>query len=705
VTGTRIRIAAGIALLVGLVHARVLECGFISYDDEMFIYENPYVRAGLTPDSIRWAFTAHLVSDASPYLDYWQPVTVLSRLLDVEMFGLDPVGHHAVSLLLHALNAALLFLVLQDVTGATWRSAFAAALWGVHPLRVESVAWISDRKDLLAGLFWILGLAAYLRYTRLPSWPRYAAFLGLFVLGMMSKPVLMTLAFALLLLDAWPLGRLQGREWRRQLPRLVAEKIPLVLLSAGSIALTVLSQMRTLSLVSLRSHPLSTRVAYALVDYVRYTAKWFWPPPMALPQALPSNPWPPWLVAGAFALLAAASAAALLERRRRPYLLFGWLWFLGTMFPAMGLVQSGYHPLADRFTYIPHVGLALITAWTLGSVAASMPSARPWVRAAAAAVLAAFSIVTIGQIGYWRDSVTLFTHAVAVTSDNFKAHACLGHALAKLGRTAEAIPEYERSIAIKPDWADARNNLGNVLAAQGRLEEAMAQYRQAILHAPDDAQPHNNLGVVLARLGRTAEAKAAYEAALRIQPRFDEALYNLGRLEAAQGRTEAALQHLAAALERSPAMVAAHYARARILVGMGRLADAERHYRAAVQLQPSDPVAHNNLGRLLALQHREGEAMAEYSIALRLEPGQALAHVNAGRLLASQGRLDEAIGHYRQALRSAPGDAEAHLELAQALARAGREAEARAEHEEALRLDPKLDEARSALAAKSGDRH
>ena len=691
-------LAAVIALVVAGVHARVLECGFVSYDDQLFVYENPFVRAGLTLESVRWAFTAHLPGDASPHLDYWQPVTVLSRLIDVELFGLHPLGHHAVNLLLHSLNAALLFVVLERTTGATWRSAFAAALFGVHPLRVESVAWISERKDLLAGLFWMLSLVAYLRYARLPSRGRYAALVVLFALGLMSKPMLVTLPFVLLLLDYWPLSRLATDDWRRRLPALVAEKVPLFALAAASVVVTVLSQMQARTLVSLELQPLSSRVANALVDYVRYAAKLFWPLPLALPQPVPLRPWSPWLVAGAAALLALVSAAAAREARRRPFLLVGWFWFLGTLMPVIGLVQSGYQPLADRFTYIPHVGLALIVSWGVGSVAPPVPFVARSLATAAGALLVALSLVTIGHIRYWRDSVSLFEHAIEVTAQNYRAHMLLGLEMAKRGRPADAIAHYGRALEIKPDLPVVHNDLGNVMATQGRLDEAVGHYRQAILLAPTYAQAHNNVGLVLVRLGRYDAAEAEYAAALRIQPRYAEALYNLGRLDAVQGRVDAALKHLAAALEADPAMVAAHFARARVLVGLGRLDQAETHYRAAVQLQPSNPEAHNNLGRLLALQRREGEAMAEYSIALRLAPGHALAHLNVGRLLAAQGRLEEALGHYRQAVRSAPGSAEAHLELAGGLARLGREAEARAEYEEALRLDAGLDEARRALA-------
>jgi Flp pilus assembly protein TadD len=694
----RAAIAAVLGLAAAGVHLGALGCGFIAYDDDAYVYQNPHLRDGFAADSVRWAFTAHLTHDALPHLDYWQPLTVLSRLLDVELFGLDPRGHHATNLLLHGLNASLLFLVLEAMTGAGWRSAFVAAVFAMHPLRVESVVWVTERKDVLSGLFWMLTLAAYLRYVRRPRRPEYAALLAVFVLGLMAKPVLVTLPFVLLLLDCWPLRRL-SLEDGRSFARPIVEKLPLFLLAFASVAITVFSQARASILVTLGTQPFAVRAGNAVVDYVRYAAKLAWPPPMALPQPYPLEPWPPWMVAACAAALLLVSAAALRRIRPQPYLAVGWLWFVGTLMPVIGLVQSGAQPMADRFTYIPHIGLAIAVTWGLADAFARWPARAAWVAAAAVVVLAAFAATTVAQTRHWRDSASLFRHGVEATANNYAAHFNLGNALAGQGRHAEASAHYRETIAIKPDHARAHNNLANLIVAQGRTDEAIRHYEEALRLVPAYVDAHNNLGLLLFGRNENSEARRHYLEALRSRPRHVGALHNLGRLEAREARVPEALEVLAAAIDADPAFAPAYATRGTVLARAGRLGEAEADFRSALRLRPSDAESRNNLGRALALQGRADEAMIEYEAAAGIAPEHPLVHVNIGRLLLAQGRPGEALLRFQEALRLRPRDAEAHFELGQAMAHLGRGASACAEYQQALRLDPGMEEARSALRA------
>jgi tetratricopeptide (TPR) repeat protein len=679
------------------VHVGALRCGFIAYDDGPYVYENPHLRHGFTAESIRWALTAHLTHDALPNLDYWQPVTVFSRLLDVELYGLDPRGHHATNVLLHGLNAALLFLVLDAMTAARWRSAFAAALWAVHPLRVESVVWVTERKDVLSGLFWMLTMAAYVRYARRGRRADYALLVALFALGLMAKPVLVTLPFVLLLLDYWPLARVGPGRWDA-LRRLVAEKLPLLALSAASLAITVISHARWDFFHAMESRPASARVAGVIVEYARSAWRFAWPPPMALPQPYPP-PRSAWEIAACAGVILAVSSLALAQARRRPSLGVGWFWFLGTLLPAISLVQSAGQPLADRFAYIPHVGLSIAVVWGIAELVAAFPARERWAVPAALAALVVFGTMTVRQTRYWRDSETLFRHSASVTSGNYAAHFNLANALAAQRRVPEARAEYEATLAINPRYAAAHGNLANLLAASGRGEDAAAHYLEALRIAPDFADAHANLGLLLAARNDRAEARRHYQEALRLRPAQADTHYNLGRLDLAEGRLDDALREFGAAVEADPALARAYTARANILARAGRFADAETEYRSALRVDPADADARNNLGRVLSLQGRADEAMAEYEEAARRAPGHPLVQLNIGRLLLAAGRPAEALARYETAVRLDPRSADAHLERGLALAGLGRGAESCAEYREALRLDPALAEAREAMRA------
>ncbi len=542
----------------------VLGGGFVLYDDPDYVTKNEHVRAGVTLSGLAWAATSF---DASN----WHPLTWVSHMLDAAIHGGRPWGHHLTSLLLHVATAVLLFLVLEAATGRAEPSAWAAAMFGVHPAHVESVAWIAERKDVLSGLFFVLTLAAYVAHVRRPGRFTFAAVIGAFACGLLAKPMLVTLPFVLLLLDVWPLGRRPRETWRS----LVTEKAPLLALSAVSCALTLAAQSRGRTLPSLTHLSLGARLENALVALAAYLRIAVWPTNLACFYPYPAGGWPGSRVAVSAAVLLALTAGAVALRRRAPSLATGWAWYLGMLVPVAGIVQVGSQAMADRYTYLPFVGLFVAAAWLVPPRAPRTAWILAWI------AVAALIPVSRAQARVWRDSVTLFEHAARVTADNAFAAWSLGAALAAEGRTGEAIASYERSIRIDPGYAEAHNNLGILLAKQGRLDEAAARYREAIRRRPAYAQAHRNLGHALDRLGRTGEALAEYESAIRIDPGKAEAYDDAGGALIALGRPAEAVERLAAAIRLAPGNGRAHANLASALHELGRDAEAREEIRRA----------------------------------------------------------------------------------------------------------------------------
>jgi tetratricopeptide (TPR) repeat protein len=462
---TRI-VALALAALVAAAFAPAAQNGFVLLDDQTYIVANPHLRGGFTAEALRWAF-------GESYASNWSPLTWLSHLLDVRLFGLDPRPHHLESVLLHAANAVLLFLALRGLTGRLWASALAAALFGAHPLRVESVAWAAARKDLLAGLCWMLALGAWVRYARRPSAARYGAVLAALALGLMAKPTLVTLPFVLLLLDWWPLGRLRPRrDGSSRSARLVAEKIPLFLLAAASAALTWRAQASWGAMDYLGDLSLAERCANALVSYVAYLGTAVWPAGLAVYYPHPGHALGAARPVAAALLLLALSALALAGARRRPWLAAGWLWYLGTLVPMIGLVQVGAQARADRYTYLPLIGVALAAAWSLADVAGRRPRLRTAAAVLALAALCALAAASRAQTALWRDDRTLFGHAAAVTRGNWLAEMNLGAAFGAQGEHAAALEHFEAALRIRPDYPLAAENARRAreaLAGEGAL--------------------------------------------------------------------------------------------------------------------------------------------------------------------------------------------------------------------------------------------
>ena len=559
---------------------------FVNYDDDRYVTENPHVRNGLSWDTVSWAFTAEEQGN-------WHPLTWLSHLLDCQLFHQNATGHHFTSLLIHAANAVLLFLLLIYATGRVGSSLFVAALFALHPINVESVAWVAERKNVLSTFFFVAALIAYCWYARKSDWRRYLVFTGLFVCGLMSKPMVITLPFVLLLLDYWPLGRIQGFPAgvpsvpQAPLSRLLVEKLPLLVLSAASAAITMQVQQAGGATRSTAQFSLGIRLENAVVAYAMYLWKMVWPSHLAPLYPHPGDSLPAWQVAIS-ALVLLVVSVVVLRFRSRPYLLTGWLWFLGTLVPVIGLVQVGDQAMADRYAYIPLIGIFVMLAWGAADLADSRQIGLRARMIPAACVLLALAFVTHRQLGYWSNNYELWTHALAVTDRNFIAQNNLGGALLLLGKPDEAYAHFQAAAEINPNDPMSRSNLGAYLQEHGKLSEAMAQYDRTISLTSDPgllAATYSNRGTAYRKLGEDEKARESYDQALRLNPNQSNAYLGLGEL-----------------LEKQ-----------------NQLDDAIRNYSRSVELRPTT-TGFLVLGHALETEARRAEALAAYQSALKLSP-------------------------------------------------------------------------------------
>jgi protein O-mannosyl-transferase len=713
--GAKFRSPLVVCLLLALTtlaaYCRVWQLDFVNYDDPDYVTSNSHVLDGLSWSNVQWAFNSGHASN-------WHPLTWLSHMLDCQLFGKNAGAHHAVSLAFHVANTLLLFLVLRRMTGAHWRSAMVAALFGLHPLHVESVAWASERKDVLSTFFLLLCLGAYNYYveisegkrraatprksvspaeerphrtganprkvknkggtravavsapaslghsnSRMPGMFFYLLTLLLFALGLMSKPMLVTLPFLLLLLDWWPLGRLQGGPFRFQsgnLMRLLGEKVPFLALSLVSSIITIIVQRGSVS----TNVSLGARSANAIVAYGRYIGKMLWPAHLCVLYPHPGH-WPAWQVALSAGLLLGITIGLLWLARRWQFTLVGWLWFLGGLVPVIGIVQVGIQSMADRYMYVPVVGLFIALVWGVCELIPLRRWRTPVLLASLALPLVACGVFTFRQVGFWRDSLSLFQHAVAVVPRNYLAYHNIGFYLYGHGKTDEAMEYYQKALAINPNYEDSLNNMGYCLAARKKYAEAISYYERALRVRPNHAEVHNNLGNALAEMGRAQDAIQHYQLALKADPDHADAHNNLGIALAAQGNLDEAIHH----------------------------------FREALRLKPKYAGARSNLGNALAAKQDFQGAIREYEESLVLNPDDAQAHNNLGNVLSELRRFDEAIPHYLQALRFNTNNPEAHFNLGMAFVRQGKPNEARAQLAEALRLDPNYAAAKAQLDA------
>ena len=541
-------ICAVLAAAVFIVYGQVRHNGFVNYDDQTYITENSHINGGITIPSVIWAFTAF-------HFYMWHPLTSLSHMLDCQLFGLDPSWHHIVNLLFHTVNTLLLFWVLQRMTGAVWPSAFVAAVFGLHPLNVESVAWLAERKNVLCGFFWMLTIAAYVRYAERPGIGRYLLVVLAFCLGLMSKPMIVTLPFVLLLLDYWPLGQKGRSAWR-----LIGEKVPLFILSAIVSVITFFAQQNTAAVVRVGDLPVGFRIANTVVSYVIYIRKMIWPTGLAVFYPHPGNRLSMWQVLLSAVLLIVVSALViwlagfgkLTTSRRHKYLLVGWLWYLGTLVPVIGLVQVGEQALADRYAYISLIGLFIIIAWGLPELLERQRYRKIVLVASATVALLILSVCTYVQVRYWQDSITLFEHTLAVTKDNYGAHFGISKPLLEQGRVDEAIYHSREAIRILPDYADAHVSLGSALIGKGQFDEAVVHFTRALQIEPNCPQAHAGLGYVLGHRGMLDDSVKEYQLALQLLPDNPSFHNDFGVVLGQKGEFDHAVEHFTRALQIKP---------------------------------------------------------------------------------------------------------------------------------------------------------
>ena len=560
---------------------------FVNFDDDIYIIANAHVRAGLTWSTVKWSFTTFEQGN-------WGPLSWLSHALDCDLFGLNAAGHHLVSALLHVMSVAILFWLLWRATGSTWRSLMVAALFAVHPVNVESVAWAAERKSVLSMFFFLLALLAYGWYARQPSLRRYGGVFLLFLLALMSKPQVIAFPFLLLLWDYWPLGRMAvepapgGAPERPGAPRfsfsvLVLEKMPLILLSVTSAVVTVMAQRAGHALRTSSDYSLLNRIETAVISYVQYVGMAGWPSKLAAFYPHPTKLLPVWEVVVAVLALVSSTAIVVWQWRKRPYLAVGWLWFLGSMFPMIGLVQVGGHAMADRFAYIPFLGLFVMAVWTVADWAGRRQIPVAWVAVPATAVLIALGATTHRQIGFWRDTPTLWRRALAVTEDNFVAHTNLATFLDQQGQVEEAAVHLRAALAIWPGDLPAELSLGAYEQRHGNLPSAIERYRMVALHTDNldlRVPAYSNLGAAYRQLGNYADAKQCYEAALKLSPGYPMAMVGLGLVAQHDGDFAEAIQQLSNAMTAQPTDVG-YLLLAHALEQAGRSAEAQAARRQA----------------------------------------------------------------------------------------------------------------------------
>ena len=617
------KLIVSLALVVAIVAVfwQLKDCNFISYDDGLYVIENQEVNSGITLKGIAWSFTTFHAAN-------WHPLTWLSHMVDVELYGLNPVGHHFTNLILHIANTLLLFLLLARITKAFWPSAMLAALFALHPLRVESVAWVAERKDVLSAFFWLTTMWAYVWYVEGSSLKRYLLVMLSYALGLMAKPMLVTLPLVLLLLDWWPLGRFHlllrpgeshfatNLPWgtNKTFAGLILEKVPLLALAAISMVITILAQQQ--ALIPLERIPLQFRLANAIYSYAGYLGKMIWPGHLAIFYPHPGSGVSWWALTVACLVLVGCSSLAIFEARRRPYLAVGWFWYLVTLIPVIGLVQVGGQAMADRYTYIPLIGVFLMLVWGARELTANYPHQEVLMAVAAGIVLTFCGFVTWNQVGFWRNSISLFEHAIAVTDNNYLAYTKLGVAFATQGKADKAIIAYQKAMAINPNYAVPYNNLALIYVNRAKFDEAILLYQKALAINSKFADPYNNLGVIYLNQKKFNEAIALFQKAITINHNYAEPYHNLGLVYASQDKFDQAIPM----------------------------------FQQAINIQPHKAEPYSDLGLAYANLGEFDEAIPLFKKAIALKPNLAAPYNNLGMVYAGQGKTDEAISIFQEAI-------------------------------------------------------
>jgi tetratricopeptide (TPR) repeat protein len=667
---------------------QVNHCDFTGYDDDGYVAENSYVQDGITVKGIRWAFS-------TGYYGNWHPLTWISHMLDVQLFELNPQGHHLTNLLFHIANTLLLFVVFSRMTKALWQSAFVAALFALHPLHVESVAWVAERKDVFSTFFWMLTIGAYCSFVVRPALRRYLLVLLFFVLGLMAKPMLVTLPFVLLLLDFWPLnrfeqGKLTPKEWTgvnklgsgnkrkrkskekhlvKAAPKaeksadhryrwdlfypLLWEKIPLFSLAALSSIITYIVQEKGGAMLNLEAFPFSVRIGNAFVSYIIYIGKMVWPSNLAVFYPHPGL-WPYWQIIAAVLPLGAVTLIVIWTAKKYPYLITGWFWYLGTLVPVIGLVQVGEQARADRYTYIPLVGLFIIVAWGMPELLKGWRYRKETLFFSAGLALSCLFIVTWTQVGYWRNSLTLFEHTLKVTDRNIVAYNNRGSAYGRLGNHEQAIEDYNKAIEINPKYAVAYNNRAGSHWRRGNYKDAIEDYNKAIEFNPKYAEAYNNRAGAYGSLGDYRQAIEDSNKAIEINPKYAEAYNNRAGAYGSLGDYRRAIEDSNKAIEINPKYAEAYDNRGYAYGRLGNHKQAIEDHTKAIEINPKYAEAYNNRAGTYGDLGNYRQAIEDYSKAIEINPKYAVAYSNRGSAYGSLGNQRQAIEDYSKAIEINP---------------------------------------------------
>lgn len=634
------------------IYWQVRTFDFISFDDYMYVRDNPHVRQGITLENIRWAFT-------SVYAGNWHPLTWLSHMTDVEIFGLNAGMHHLTNVIFHIVNTLMLFYCLRRMTGNVWNSAAVAMLFGLHPLHVESVAWIAERKDVLSAFFWMLTILFYTRYVEHRSAGRYLIIVICYIFGLMTKPMLVTLPFVLLLLDIWPLKRpelittaehMQPHEWWSGLLALIHEKVPLFFLAGAAIIVTILAQKNVGSISNLESIPLYIRVENATISYMAYLVKMIWPIHLAL-----FYPYPRMVnlykVITACVLLIGITWMVVLNISRFPFLFVGWFWYLGTLAPVIGIIQVGSQSMADRYTYVPLIGIFILIVWGLSKLLGQLRSARYILAGIYCAIVPVIMWFTWLQTGYWASNISVFSHAVDVTNDNYLAHNSLGVALCEHGEFDAGIKHYMEALRVYPEHVQAHNNLGAALVEEGKYKDSIGHFRKALQIDPGFVSAHYNLGIAYYAIGKLDEAIKQYQEVLRLVPQYPEASLKMATAITKQRKINDAIARLNDALKINPQDYTILCKVAELYNDEGNTKEAINHYESALSVNPGLTRILQVLVILYAENGEYDKSLLLLHRMAKLNPDDPDVYYNIACIYSRQGRVDSAVMWLSEAIK------------------------------------------------------
>lgn len=646
-------VCAVLAVITIIAYEPLRHNGFVGYDDGEYVLDCSQVRQGLTLETLKWAFT-------EPHFHNWHPITTLSYLVEYELFGINAFGYHLTSLLLHIINALLMLMILKKMTGAFWPSVFAAAVFAVHPLQVESVAWVAEQKNVLSGLFWLLTIAAYIRYAEKPAAGRYIVLLLVYGLCLMTKAIVVVVPFVLLLLDFWPLRRIT----RNTMGRIIIEKIPLLIPAVLLIVVTTLAQKSGGAIQTMPYFAFQYRLANAIVSYARYPVMMVYPVNLAVFYPHPGPKIALWQPLLAILALAVITGLVFYFGRRRRYLITGWLWYVGTLVPVIGLVQLGGQAMADRYMYLPMMGLLIIAAGAMLEAVRKWRHSRYVLFVISGAIFIVLIIITRSQVRYWKDDFTLFGHAINVTKNNENMHYNIGHAFQQKGQFEKAIEHYREALRIEPGDLQAMNNLGVLLLSQKKTDEALKIFEKAVQMNGRYIDAINNLGLALREKGKTDEAMRKWRQVLDLEPMQPEAHYNIGVTMLQNGRYSLAVQHFNKALEKKRNWVEVYNYLGAAYSALGQFKAAMDSYNEAIKLKGGDINIESNLAMTLSKLGKAEQAEQIWQRILAAEPENYKAHYGLGRLLADKKQFDKAMEHFNKVLQAKPDWFEIHLRIA-----------------------------------------